>query len=182
MPRLGEAAGVAARGGAAQRGAASGGWRRSAAPSRGRRGRRVLALEWLDPPFVGGHWVPEMIEIAGGDDVSAGPGDKSRTAEWDELRAAKPDVAVAMPCGYDVEESAAAGRPALDRDRLARAGCGDTRSTPRPRSRGPGPRLVDGVELLAHLLHPDRVNPPINVGWRALRQPEPLQAGIEPSL
>ncbi len=60
---------------------------------------RVLALEWLDPPFIGGHWVPEMIEIAGGRDALGVGGTKSRTAEWAELEGSSPDVVVAMPCG-----------------------------------------------------------------------------------
>lgn len=62
---------------------------------------RVLALEWLDPPFIGGHWVPEMIEAAGGDDVLGAAREKSRTATWDGLAAAAPEVVVAMPCGWD---------------------------------------------------------------------------------
>jgi iron complex transport system substrate-binding protein len=60
---------------------------------------RVAALEWLDPPFVGGHWVPQMIELAGGEDLLGLPGEKSRTATWDEIRASEPDVVVSMPCG-----------------------------------------------------------------------------------
>ena len=62
---------------------------------------RVLALEWLDPAFIGGHWVPEMIELAGGEDALGEAGKKSRTAEWDEAAAAGAEVVVAMPCGWD---------------------------------------------------------------------------------
>ncbi|MFL6293519.1 MAG: cobalamin-binding protein, partial [Thermoanaerobaculia bacterium] len=69
----------------------------------GRSRPRVAALEWLDPPFAGGHWVPEMIAIAGGLDPLGTAGAKSRTAEWAELEAARPDVVLAMPCGYDEE-------------------------------------------------------------------------------
>ena len=61
----------------------------------------MAALEWLDPVFVGGHWVPQMIELAGGEDVLGLPGEKSRTAEWDEVEAVAPEVVVSMPCGYD---------------------------------------------------------------------------------
>ena len=76
---------------------------------------RVAALEWLDPVFIGGHWVPQMIEMAGGDDLLGLPGEKSRTADWAEVEASQPDVVVSMPCGYDTaraaEETAAmAGR------------------------------------------------------------------------
>jgi len=78
---------------------------------------RVLALEWLAPPFVGGHWVPEMIELAGGQAVLGRPGTRSRPAEWDEVRDSRPEVVVVMPCGYDAETAhreAAAHRRQLD--------------------------------------------------------------------
>jgi iron complex transport system substrate-binding protein len=117
---------------------------------------RVLALEWLAPPFVGGHWVPEMIELAGGEDVLGRPGARSRSAGWDELGAARPEVVVVMPCGCDAE---AALREASDHaDRLTGLGARAVHAVDAAAyfSR-PGPRLVDGVELLAHLLHPDRV-------------------------
>lgn len=118
---------------------------------RGRPRPRVAALEWLDPPFAGGHWVPEMIEIAGGIDVFAKPGDHSARLTWEQFRAADPDVVVAMPCGYDKAGAAA---------QLALLG-------ERPELRGrqvfpvdangcfsrPGPRLVDGIERLADLFH-----------------------------
>ena len=60
---------------------------------------RVASLEWLDPVYIGGHWVPQMIELAGGEDVLGLPGERSRTAEWAEVDAAAPDVVLAMPCG-----------------------------------------------------------------------------------
>jgi iron complex transport system substrate-binding protein len=121
---------------------------------------RVLALEWLDPPFIGGHWVPEMIEIAGGEDVLGVAGAKSRTAEWDELAAAAPDVIVAMPCGWDAAqaraevEGRAAEVGALGAERIWAVDAAASFSRP-------GPRLVEGTELLAHLLHPDRVRAPM---------------------
>jgi iron complex transport system substrate-binding protein len=120
---------------------------------------RVAAVEWLDPVFVGGHWVPEMIALAGGQDPLGIPGEKSRTASWDEVAAARPDVVVAMPCGYDAERSA---REALDqRQRIAALGAGRVVAVDAAAyfSR-PGPRLVEGVELLGHVLHPDRVGAP----------------------
>jgi iron complex transport system substrate-binding protein len=124
----------------------------------------VLALEWLDPPFLGGHWVPEMIDIAGGKPVLSRPGEKSREAGWEELVGLEPDVAVVMPCGYYVEESRRQAE--LSAERLASLGAGaiwvvDAAST----FSRPGPRLVDGVELLAHLLHPDRVAAPADIGF-----------------
>ena len=120
---------------------------------------RVAALEWLDPVFVGGHWVPQMIELAGGEDVLGFAGEKSRTADWAELQAARPEVVVSMPCGYYAEQAAKetmehAGRLAeLGSERVIAVDAAAYFSRP-------GPRLVDGVELLGHLLHPDRVDPP----------------------
>jgi iron complex transport system substrate-binding protein len=125
----------------------------------GARRPRVLALEWLDPPFAGGHWVPQMIELAGGEDALGLPGEKSRMFGWDEAETARADVAVAMPCGYGAERAAAETRPFLEQ--LARTGVGRVVAVDASAyfSR-PGPRLVDGVELLAHVLHPGRVAAP----------------------
>ena len=128
---------------------------------------RVIALEWLDPPFVGGHWVPEMIEIAGGEDVAGSAGAKSPQVEWEDLAGLDPDVVVAMPCGWYAEESRAqalAHRREIEALGAARVFAVDAAST---YSR-PGPRLVDGTELLAHLLHPDRVAAPIGIGFHAV--------------
>jgi iron complex transport system substrate-binding protein len=120
---------------------------------------RVLALEWLDPPFIGGHWVPQMIELAGGEDSIGFPGERSREVAWDELRATQPDVVLAMPCGYYAER--AAHEVMQQRDELASLGAGQVVAVDAAAyfSR-PGPRLVDGVELLAHVLHPDLVDEP----------------------
>lgn len=112
---------------------------------------RVAALEWLDPVFVGGHWVPQMIELAGGDDILGLPGERSRTATWEEVAASEPDVVVAMPCGYDA--AGARAEAEAHRERLDAVGgrveCVDAAAY----FSRPGPRLVDGVELLADLLH-----------------------------
>lgn len=122
----------------------------------------VAALEWMDPVYVGGHWVPQLIEMAGGIDALGLPGEKSRTAEWSEVAAAQPDVVVAMPCGYDAgraaEEAEAYG------ERLAELGARRVVAVNASAyfSR-PGPRLVDGLELLAHLLHPERFGEPVGV-------------------
>jgi iron complex transport system substrate-binding protein len=125
---------------------------------------RVLALEWLDPPFLGGHWIPEMLEIAGGEDVAGAPGAKSPQVAWEDLADLRPEVVVAMPCGWYVDQSRAqalAHRERIETLRPRRVYAVDAAST---YSR-PGPRLVDGVELLAHLLHPDRVDPPAGIGF-----------------
>ena len=135
---------------------------------------RVLALEWLDPPFIGGHWVPEMIEIAGGQDVMGVPGTKSRTAEWPELAEARADVVVAMPCGWNADQAVAevgfraAQVEALSADRVWAVDAAASFSRP-------GPRLVEGTELLAHLLHPDRVDAPAGVPFQ--RVPAAALAG-----
>jgi iron complex transport system substrate-binding protein len=129
---------------------------------------RVIALEWLDPPYVGGHWIPEMISIAGGEDVAGPPGLKSPEVSWGELSGLNPDVAIAMPCGWYVEESRAQTLAhweqidALGAQRIFAVDAASTFSRP-------GPRLVDGVELLGHLLHPNLVDSPGNIGFAELR-------------
>jgi len=129
---------------------------------------RTLALEWLEPPFVGGHWVPEMIEIAGGEDVVGKAGERSRVVEWSALAALGPEVAVVMPCGYYVEQARAEAEE--HRGELEELGVSSVFAVDAAASFSrPGPRLVEGVELLAHLLHPDRVPaPPGGVGFRSL--------------
>jgi iron complex transport system substrate-binding protein len=120
---------------------------------------RVAALEWLDPPFVGGHWVPQMIELAGGEDLLGLPGEKSRTATWDEIRASEPDVVVSMPCGYYADRCASealAHRGEIDSLGARTVVAVDAAAY----FSRPGPRLVDGLEQLGHVLHPDRVDPP----------------------
>jgi iron complex transport system substrate-binding protein len=119
----------------------------------------VLALEWLDPAYIGGHWVPQMIEMAGGIDVLGFAGEKSRVAEWSEIEAAGASVVVAMPCGYDADRAAA--ETYQHADRLSRLHARRVVAVDAAAyfSR-PGPRLVDGVEMLAHALHPDLVGPP----------------------
>jgi iron complex transport system substrate-binding protein len=119
---------------------------------------RVAALEWLDPVYVGGHWVPQMIELAGGEDVLGLPGERSRTVEWTEVEASAPHVVVAMPCGYYAEQAAA--EAVRHRERLATLGARVVAVDAAAYFSRPGPRLVDGIELLGHLLHPDRVPAP----------------------
>jgi iron complex transport system substrate-binding protein len=119
---------------------------------------RVAALEWLDPVYLGGHWVPQMVELAGGEDVLGMPGERSRVAEWSEIEHARPQVVVAMPCGYYVERAA---KEAMDqRERLAALDARVIAVDAAAYFSRPGPRLVEGVELLGHLLHPEFVAAP----------------------
>ena len=130
---------------------------------------RVVTLEWLAPPYAGGHWVPEMVELAGGESVAGEPGRDSRTVAWEELAAARPDVAVAMPCGLYAEEAteqALAFKSELDSLGAESIYAVDAASS----FSRPGPRLVDGVELLGHVLHPDRVPAPAGLTFRDLSQ------------
>lgn len=163
VTRLGEAIGIAARATEVRAGLE----RRLAAVEAAVAGAgrlRVIALEWLDPPFVGGHWVPEMIALAGGEDVAGSAGAKSPQVEWDELAGLRPDVVIAMPCGWYAEDSRAQALehwPQIDRLGAARVFAVDAAST----FSRPGPRLVDGVELLAHLLHPGLVQAPADIGF-----------------
>ena len=121
----------------------------------GRPRPRVAALEWLDPPFTAGHWVPEMLSLAGAEDLFASPGDPSVRRSWEELATADPDWIVAMPCGFDEAgarrqvEALADLAPwrALRAVREGRVAAVDANGL----FSRPGPRLVDGVEELARL-------------------------------
>ena len=117
---------------------------------------RVAALEWLDPVFVAGHWTPQLIEYAGGVDVLGMPGESSEVRSWEEVAAAQPQVVVVMPCGYDAERALeeaydfADELETLGAERVVAVDASAYFSHP-------GPRLVDGLELMAHILHPDHV-------------------------
>jgi iron complex transport system substrate-binding protein len=131
---------------------------------------RVACLEWIDPPFAGGHWVPEMVQLAGADDVLAQPGDQSRRLNWQDLVAAQPDVCILMPCGYDVERTLCEYRhtelPAAWHD-LKAVRDGEVYATDANAyfSR-PGPRLVRGVEILAEIVAASRTGRTEGEGWR----------------
>jgi iron complex transport system substrate-binding protein len=117
---------------------------------------RVVALEWLDPPFAAGHWTPQLIEYAGGEDMLGFAGENSQECSWEDVAAAQPDIVLVMPCGYDAE---IAHREAeMHRDQLAALGAGEVVALDASAyfSR-PGPRIIDGLELLAHILHPELV-------------------------
>ncbi|HEY4825609.1 MAG TPA: cobalamin-binding protein [Solirubrobacteraceae bacterium] len=119
----------------------------------------VAALEWLDPPFAAGHWVPQLIDYAGGDDVLGFAGEKSEERSWDVIAASQPDIVIVMPCGYDAE---IAHREAeMHRDQLAALGAGEVVAVDAAAyfSR-PGPRIIDGLELLAHIIHPEEFPEP----------------------
>jgi iron complex transport system substrate-binding protein len=117
---------------------------------------RVAALEWLDPVYVAGHWTPQLIELAGGEDVLGFPGEPSEVVSWEAVASAEPELVVVMPCGYD--ETRAHVEAAAHAGELARLGAGRIVAVNASAyfSR-PGPRLIDGLELLAHVLHPERV-------------------------
>jgi iron complex transport system substrate-binding protein len=119
----------------------------------GRRRPRTLVLEWTDPPFAPGHWVPEMVSLAGGSSALGTAGEKSYRVTWDAVHEASPEVVVCAPCGYGLEQSVALARDLLDAGVLPDVpvwAVDANASFARP-----GPRLVDGVEALAGILHPD---------------------------
>ncbi|HEX8206050.1 MAG TPA: cobalamin-binding protein [Solirubrobacteraceae bacterium] len=117
---------------------------------------RVAALEWFDPVFVAGHWTPQLIEMAGGFDVLGFAGEHSEQTTWEMVKAAEPDVVIAMPCGYGAER--AREEALLYAERLRDVGAGQVVAVDAAATFSrPGPRLVDGLETLAHVLHPDRV-------------------------
>jgi iron complex transport system substrate-binding protein len=121
-----------------------------------RRQPAVAVVEWVDPPFTAGHWVPDLVTAAGGRPVAASPGRRSVQTSWEQIAAARPELAVVAPCGFHLDGAAAQaelvtrhlpGVPvwAIDADGLVVR---------------PGPRLVDGVEALASILHPGQVAAP----------------------
>jgi iron complex transport system substrate-binding protein len=122
----------------------------------GQRRPRVAAIEWLDPVYAAGHWTPELIGLAGGEDVLALPGEPSRVLSWQAVADAEPEIVVVMPCGYDAPRAhAEAITYARELGSLnARVLVAVNASAYFSR---PGPRLIDGLELLAHIMHPERV-------------------------
>jgi iron complex transport system substrate-binding protein len=129
---------------------------RIAAAVAGRRRPRVAVVEWVDPPFTAGHWIPDLVGAAGGQPVAAHPGVLSAATNWAAVATAAPDLIVVAPCGYHLPgaieqaQSAAQALPglpvwAIDADGIVVR---------------PGPRLVDGVEAIASILHPDAVPAP----------------------
>lgn len=120
---------------------------------------RLGCIEWLDPPFSAGHWVPEMVRLAGGEELFAGEGEPSGRLLWEDVFEAEPEVLVLTPCGFDVQRTAGEAValdelpgwkdvPAVGSGRVWAVDANSYFSRP-------GPRLVDGVEILARILHPD---------------------------
>jgi iron complex transport system substrate-binding protein len=118
-----------------------------------RRKPRVMFLEWTDPPFAPGHWIPEMIELAGGIPLLGTGGEKSRRVTWDDVHAAQPEVVIVAPCGYDREGSQSLADDLVASGALP-AGVPVHAVDANASWARPGTRLVDGVEELARLLHP----------------------------
>jgi len=127
-----------------------------AAAVAGRRHSRVAVVEWVDPPFTAGHWIPDLVSAAGGQPVAAQPGVPSVATNWAAIAAAAPEIIVVAPCGYHlpgaIEQARSAARAlpgipvwAIDADGIVVR---------------PGPRLVDGVEAIASILHPEAVPAP----------------------
>lgn len=119
---------------------------------------RVLALEWLDPPFVGGHWVPEMVDVAGGTDGLGRKGSPSFSVSWDQIADYDPEIIVALPCGFTLDRTIKEmGRVAfpeawshLGAVCAARVYAVDGSAY----FNRPGPRIVEGLEILAEIIHP----------------------------
>jgi iron complex transport system substrate-binding protein len=135
----------------------------------------VILLEWLDPPFTSGHWNPELIDLAGGREVLARPGERSRRCDWAEIARGAPEVIIVAPCGFPLDRTARE-LPAL----VARA---EWRTLPAVRAgrvmladgnsyfSRPGPRLLESLAIAAHAVDPERRPPPLEraaVGWRWL--------------
>lgn len=136
-------------------------------------GPRVIALQRLDPPRVGGYWIPEMISIAGGEDVAGDPGLSPPAVGWGELASLRADVVIVMP---EVSLENAQAQAMEMWEQIAELGAIRHFAVDGTLFAIPGPRLVDGVELLGHILHPDLVDPPGNVGFAALRAPTTRRA------
>ena len=127
---------------------------------------QVTCLEWFDPLYIAGHWVPEMIQIAGGNDILGTAGEPSFKIEWDAVIASRPEILILMPCGFDLdrtvqESSLLKNRtgwqslPAVRDGRVFAVSGTDYFSRP-------GPRLIDGLEILSQLLHPELSSAPIS--------------------
>jgi iron complex transport system substrate-binding protein len=121
----------------------------------GRRRPAMAVVEWVDPPFAAGHWVPDLVVAAGGRPVAACPGGRSAQTSWDAIAAARPDVVVVAPCGFNLDEAAAQAELVASRLPVVLVCAIDANGL----VVRPGPRLVDGVEALAGILHPDRAAP-----------------------
>jgi iron complex transport system substrate-binding protein len=125
----------------------------------GHEAARVVALEWLDPPFAVGHWVPEQIRRAGGWDLLGIDGERSRETTWDAVRDVDPEILFLMPCGFHLQETVEEWQRTAKPDwfagsRAARHGAVVALDGSSYFSR-PGPRVIDGIELLAEVMDPN---------------------------
>jgi iron complex transport system substrate-binding protein len=125
--------------------------------------RRVFVAEWLDPPFAAGHWVPEMVERAGGVEVLGDAGKSSSSTTWDEALEREPELVVLAPCGFDAE------RAALEAEVLPPLPCRVVAVDANARFSRPAPRIVEGVAQLAFFLHQEVVPDP-GFPWIELRR------------
>jgi iron complex transport system substrate-binding protein len=125
----------------------------------GMRRPRTLVLEWTEPPFAPGHWVPEMVDRAGGLGVLGAAGDRSFRITWDAVAAAEPEIVVVAPCGYHLDGAADLAGDLVAGDKLP-TGIPVWAVDANASFARPGPRLVDGIEALAAILHPDAVHAP----------------------
>lgn len=119
----------------------------------GRERPRVFLAEWIDPPYCGGHWIPQMIELAGGTSVIGEASEPSRRVSWEDVLEQRPDLVVIAPCGFDADQAA-------ERAADLRLSCRTVAVDADSSYSRPGPRLADGVRQLGHLLHPDVVADP----------------------
>jgi iron complex transport system substrate-binding protein len=130
--------------------------------------RTTLVLEWTDPAFTAGHWVPDMVAAAGGTSVLGWPGQNSQGVTWDDIRAADAEVVIVSPCGYRLDGAAELGQQVAERGLLpstAEVWAIDADAV----VVRPGPRVVDGVEIIAAILHPERCGVPDASSARRLR-------------
>ncbi|GGN44368.1 iron complex transport system substrate-binding protein [Actinoplanes campanulatus] len=129
----------------------------------GRRRPKVAVVEWVDPPFTAGHWVPDLVVAAGGEPVAARAGKRSVQVSWAELAAPEPEIVLVTPCGFHLDGAARQAEAVIEHFPKAAVWAidGDGLVV------RPGPRLVDGVEAIAAILHPEAVPAP---GERAIRR------------
>jgi iron complex transport system substrate-binding protein len=120
---------------------------------------RVLVLEWTDPAFTAGHWVPDLVEAAGGDCVLSFAGEKSQGVEWSKIRDADAELVLVSPCGFGLDGAADHAAGVVERDLLPSDAAVWAIDADAVVVR-PGPRVVDGVEAIAAILHPDRCGTP----------------------
>ena len=138
----------------------------------GKERRRVVCLEWLDPLMVAGHWVPDQVDAAGGIDVLGESGARSRVITPEELAAAQPEVIISMPCGYRLDESAAQAKALTAIKgwaKLPAVSAGQVYAVDGSwYFNRPGPRVVDGIEMLAKILHPEAWRGPVPQGFERI--------------